>query len=86
MNGLNPFKETSSEEDVILVETIDLEKCVVLKQFHDVVGYYNRFDVFDLKVNRRNVSAITFEDGNINTRDLNFSSIENTVNKSGNQN
>jgi hypothetical protein len=22
------------------------------KQFHDVVGYYNRFDVFDLTVNR----------------------------------
>ena len=84
-NGL-PLKETSSEEDFMLVETIDLEKCVVPKQFHDVVGYYNRFDVFDLKVNRHNVSAITFEDGNINTRDLSFSSIEKTVNKSGNQN
>ena len=22
------------------------------KQFHDVVGYYNRFDIFDLKVDR----------------------------------
>jgi len=28
--------------------------------FHDVVGYYNRFDIFDLSVNRRRLSAASF--------------------------
>lgn len=32
---------------------LDLNACVEPKQFHDVVGYYQRFDVFDLRVNRR---------------------------------
>ena len=30
------------------------------KQFHDVVGSYNRFDVFDLKVNRKRLTPISF--------------------------
>ena len=30
------------------------------KQFHDVVGYYNRFDIFDLRVNRRRLSPASF--------------------------
>ena len=31
-----------------LCREFDLERCVEPKQFHDVVGYYNRFDVFSL--------------------------------------
>lgn len=31
----------------------DLNRCIEPKQFHDVVGYYNRFDVFSLGVERR---------------------------------
>jgi len=31
---------------------IDLAQCVPHKRMHDVVGYYNRFDVFNLTVNR----------------------------------
>jgi len=31
--------------------------CVEPKQFHDVVGYYNRFDVFSLNVNRHRLRA-----------------------------
>jgi aliphatic nitrilase len=34
--------------------------CVEPKQFHDVVGYYNRFDVFDLKVTRKRLNPIEF--------------------------
>ncbi len=31
---------------------IDLERCIEPKQLHDIVGHYNRFDIFDLRVNR----------------------------------
>lgn len=44
--------QTMSGEEGLLYAEIDLGKCVVPKQFHDVVGYYNRFDIFKLTVNR----------------------------------
>lgn len=40
-------------EEGIAYADLDLNACVEPKQFHDVVGYYQRYDVFDLKVNRR---------------------------------
>lgn len=40
-------------EEGIAYGDLDLNECVEPKQFHDVVGYYQRFDVFDLKVNRK---------------------------------
>ena len=39
-----------------------MSQCVEPKQFHDVVGYYNRFDVFDLKVTRKRLAPIEFLD------------------------
>lgn len=30
---------------------IDLRRCIQPRQMHDIVGHYNRFDVFDLRVN-----------------------------------
>jgi nitrilase len=44
--------ETSSKEDELLIAEIDLQDCVVPKQFHDLSGYYNRFDIFNFKVDR----------------------------------
>jgi aliphatic nitrilase len=44
--------ETISREDELLFAHIDLQDCVVPKQFHDLSGYYNRFDVFGLKIDR----------------------------------
>ncbi len=52
--------ETLCEDEGILYADIDLNKCVEPKQFHDVVGYYNRFDVFDLSINRRRLVPATF--------------------------
>lgn len=40
------------EEGIVYAE-LDLNACVEPKQFHDTVGGYQRFDVFDLKVNRK---------------------------------
>jgi aliphatic nitrilase len=54
--------ETLCEEEGLLYHDIDIAQCVEPKQFHDVVGYYNRFDVFDLRVTRRRAEPIVFED------------------------
>lgn len=40
-------------EEGIAYADLDLADCVEPKQFHDTVGYYQRFDIFDLKVDRR---------------------------------
>jgi nitrilase len=50
------------EVEGLLYQDIDIAQCVEPKQFHDVVGYYNRFDVFDLKVTRERLVPIRFSD------------------------
>lgn len=64
---ISPFGEVitrvlQDDEEILLTE-IDLGDCVEPKQFHDVTGNYNRFDVFELSVNRRRIAPIRFEDG-----------------------
>lgn len=56
-----PMAETQVQEDKLLTETIDLSALVVPKQFHDVVGYYNRFDIFQLHVDRTAKAPINFD-------------------------
>jgi aliphatic nitrilase len=58
--------ETLSDDEGLLYYDIDVSQCVEPKQFHDVVGYYNRFDVFELKVNRKRITPITFSNQNGN--------------------
>jgi aliphatic nitrilase len=41
---------------------IDLGKCLQPRQMHDITGHYNRFDIFDLRVNRKPLGAATFDD------------------------
>lgn len=50
------------DEDGIAYADIDLSKCIQPRQMHDITGHYNRFDVFDLRVNRRPLQAARFED------------------------
>lgn len=57
------ISDTCKDEEGIVYADIDLQQCVVPKQFQDVVGYYNRFDIFELKVNRRPLSPAQFVDG-----------------------
>ena len=40
---------------------IDLNRCIQPKQMHDIVGHYNRFDIFDLRVNRTALPSVTFD-------------------------
>jgi aliphatic nitrilase len=55
-----PVSEVVSREEKILYCDIDLEECVEPKQFHDVVGYYNRFDIFRLEVDRSRRRPVNF--------------------------
>ena len=72
------ISETLSQAEGLLYQEIDIAQCVEPKQFHDVVGYYNRFDVFELKVDRKRLAPITFveesppitDTGNSPTADL----------------
>lgn len=58
----NVISEVLSENEGILYADIDVAACVEPKQFHDVVGYYNRFDVFSFGVDRRPLTPATFID------------------------
>lgn len=71
-----PIAETSKDEDQLLIQEIDLEDCIVPKQFHDVVGYYNRFDIFDLKVNRRSLAPAEFDGVDATPRIMEFERLE----------
>jgi len=57
------ISDTLCEEEGLLYHAIDLSDCVEPKQFHDVAGYYNRFDVFNLAVNRKRLTPITLAEG-----------------------
>lgn len=57
-----PVSEILQKTEGILYQDIDINQCVEPKQFHDVVGYYNRFDIFELKVNRARLTPIRFDD------------------------
>jgi len=48
----NIVGEPISDCEGIVYADIDTSLSVEPKQFHDVTGYYNRFDIFDLKIDR----------------------------------
>jgi aliphatic nitrilase len=52
--------DTLCETEGLIYHEVDVSLCVEPKQFHDVVGYYNRFDVFQLTVNRTRLAPIAF--------------------------
>jgi aliphatic nitrilase len=47
-----PVSDMLSDHEGLLYASIDTRACVEPKQFHDVVGYYNRFDVFKLTIDQ----------------------------------
>lgn len=50
-DGVQIGEEMCEQEGIAYAE-FDLNLCVPQKQLHDVVGGYQRYDVFDLKINR----------------------------------
>lgn len=55
------------DEEGIVYAEIDLDRCIEPKQYHDIIGHYNRFDIFELNVNRAPQSAVRFDDSRIET-------------------
>ena len=54
--------EALSESEGIVYAEIDTALEVEPKQFHDVVGYYNRFDIFSLRIDRSERNPAHFID------------------------
>lgn len=55
--------EISGEEGIACAD-IDLSESIIPKQAQDIVGYYNRFDIFQLKINQTPHRPITcYEQG-----------------------
>jgi nitrilase len=50
------------EPEGIVYATVDLHEEIILKRAHDITGTYNRFDIFDLRVDKSRRSAITLTD------------------------
>lgn len=50
------------DDEGIVYAEIDLSRCIQPKQMHDILGHYNRFDIFDLRVNRRRLEPVTLID------------------------
>jgi nitrilase len=54
--------EALIDDEGIVYADIDLSRCIQPRQMHDITGHYNRFDVFDLRVNRKPLDAARFDD------------------------
>ncbi|WP_454751589.1 carbon-nitrogen hydrolase family protein [Cupriavidus necator] len=54
----------------IVYADIDLSRCIQPRQMHDITGHYNRFDIFDLRVDRRPLQPTQFLDGASQAFDL----------------
>lgn len=48
------------DREGIVYADIDLNCCIEPKQYHDILGHYNRFDIFNLEVNRTPLEPIHF--------------------------
>lgn len=59
------------DKEGIIYAEIDLNRCIQPRQMHDITGHYNRFDIFDLQVNRRAMNAATFHDSVESSPDFN---------------
>lgn len=61
-NKESEFVPYLQSEEGILYADMDLNACIEGKQYHDVVGGYQRLDIFDLKVDRTRKYPVRFTD------------------------
>lgn len=57
------------DDEGIVYAEIDLGRCIQPKQMHDILGGYNRFDVFDLRVNRAPLAPVSNFEGSVPASD-----------------
>lgn len=57
-----PTDFLQNQEGIIYAD-IDLNRCIEGKQYQDVVGGYQRFDIFQLQVNRSRKDPVIFTEG-----------------------
>ncbi|HLU18323.1 MAG TPA: carbon-nitrogen hydrolase family protein [Pusillimonas sp.] len=50
------------DDEGIVYADVDLSRCIQPRQMHDITGHYNRFDIFDLRVNRQPQQPVQFSD------------------------
>lgn len=55
-----PVSEPLVDEEGIVYGEIDLRRCIAPKQMHDIIGHYNRFDIFTLTVDASRRQPATF--------------------------
>lgn len=60
-DGREVCKPLIDDEGIVYAD-VDLSRCIQPRQMHDITGHYNRFDVFDLRVNRQPQQAAQFSD------------------------
>src|SRR3546814_8894108 len=56
------------DDEGIVYAEVDMAKCIQPRQMHDIVGHYNRFDIFDLRVNRRAQQPAQYIEGPASTQ------------------
>jgi nitrilase len=61
----------------IVEAEIDIGESIILKQAQDIVGYYNRFDIFQLKVNKRSQAPLIIEDDVTSSESVEYSNASN---------
>lgn len=62
-DGKKQGTEYLQDREDILYADLDVTECVEGKQYHDVVGGYQRLDIFDLKVDRSRREPARFTEG-----------------------
>lgn len=55
--------ELPNDKEGIAYADLDLERAIELKQHHDLVGYYNRFDIFGFSLNQKRLEPVEIVDG-----------------------
>ncbi|HEY9460731.1 MAG TPA: carbon-nitrogen hydrolase family protein [Paralcaligenes sp.] len=58
------------DQEGIVYADIDLSRCIQPRQMHDITGHYNRFDIFDLRVNRRPQQSAQYFDESVSNNDF----------------